>query len=447
MPKTELAIWLPRERSIVPQSVYEPVTLVSYAVQLSKREQHQIAQAFSSGSFEMASIFMWTKAMAALRRRMSSLGMDFIGQMLGRPDITEYSSIENSVTEHELITLANDLGIVSTTEALRMKQTQELISHFAQLSDSSTESEEMTPEEAIRCFRTSIEAILGHQQIELPHEFVDFRRKLENYSFKADDPEINNLKNSPEFFRRATVSILLAQLQSATGAAAEHAQANTRTIIPLIWESIPRPLRWQIGNAYAELHNQGSAKTPSARALRQALVEVNGFDYVPETLRSTTYSAAAQEVLEAHESFGNFYAEENPTKHLASLGTSVPMPALPVVMKALLSVYLGNGYGHSYSAAPIARETLSKLDQEHWKYYVRECLPGDRQILEKVAFYPRCRNRWVKLVKDFELKEHTRGGKDQISKLISYATSEKFEAVSKTAELAYKAASPQANRH
>jgi len=442
MASADLQIWIPRERSIVPQSVYDPVALVNYAVQLSGRERDQIANAFVNGSFEMASVFVWTKAIAALRRRLSSLGMEFIGQMLGRPDVNEFSSIDKSLTEHELIVLASDLGIFSSTEALRMKQTQELITHFAQLSGAKSDTEQMTPEEALRCFRTSIEAILGHEQIELPHEFVEFRRKLEGHSFKADEEEIQNLSNSPEFFKRATISILLAQLQSSEGAAAEHAHSNVRTIIPIIWETIPRTLRWQIGNSYAELHNQGRPKAVAAKALRQALVEVNGFDYVPETLRSTTYSAAAQEVLQAHEGWNNFYEELNPMRHLRSLGTSIPMPAFPIVMTALISVYLGNGYGISRSAEPLAEEMLKRLDKERWSYFINECLPRDRQLLAKIAYKDLCGKRWMKLVTAFKLSDYVYQTRGQISDLINYASIGNLDATAKAADLAYTAASP-----
>ena len=75
-----------------------------------------------------------------------------------------------------------------------------------------------------------------------------------------------------------------------------------------------------------------------------------GFDYVPESLRSATFTRAAKEVLAAHESYQNFYNEPAPMQALASLGSTIPAPAFPLCMKATLSVVLGNQYGHTLAA-------------------------------------------------------------------------------------------------
>lgn len=442
MTDTALTRWSPREASIIPREVRQPSDLMGYAVQLSPREQAQIAVALEGESYEMASVFVWSKAIAALRRRLSSLGMDLIGQMLGRPDIDEFSSIDHSITDHELIGLASDLGVLSATDALRMKQTQELVTHFASITGSEAESNQMQWEEAFRCIRVSIEAILGHEQIELPHQFVEFRRSLESRSFQPEDPEIEALRVSPEFFKRTTASILLAQLHSAKGAAAEHTYSNVRVIVPALWPGLAKPVRWQVGQTYAELHNAGQAKLLASKALRQALVEVKGFDYVPETLRSTTYSSAAQRVLQAHEGFDNFYNEIPAMRHLASLGTSIPMPAVPSVMTALLAVCLGNGRGISYGAEPVAKGMLAALDKERWTYYLRELLARDKLILAKLHSHKDSQERWARLIVEFNLQEYLPKSKDAVSALVNAGKNRQFKVVEVQAKRLYTSNGP-----
>lgn len=48
-------------------------------------------------------------------------------------------------------------------------------------------------------------------------------------------------------------------------------------------------------------------------------------------------------------------------KELASLGTIFPKPAMARCIKALLLVYMGNGYGRSVAAVPIAEEQLNQV--------------------------------------------------------------------------------------
>src|ERR1700733_7539392 len=162
---TELSkLWEATTSVIVPAAATTPEAIAKCARQLSSRDVQQIIIAFQSGSFEMASTFVWTKAIAALKKQIASLGMEFVGELLSRPDITEYSSIENSVTEYEAINLAQDLGMFSTTEAMRLKQAQQTIAHFASM-DSAEEVAEMMPEEAIHCLRACVQSILGHPKI------------------------------------------------------------------------------------------------------------------------------------------------------------------------------------------------------------------------------------------------------------------------------------------
>ena len=89
--------------------------------------------------------------------------------------------------------------------------------------------------------------------------------------------------------------------------------------------------------------------------LKQALLKVRGFNYVPENLRSQTFLKAAEAiVLRAHEGMNNFYNEEAPTINLEKLGTVIPAPALGPCITALLCVRLGNSYGTCWAAVPIA---------------------------------------------------------------------------------------------
>jgi hypothetical protein len=138
--------------------------------------------------------------------------------------------------------------------------------------------------------------------------------------------------------------------------------------------------------------------TSATQGIKQALLKVRGFDFVPENLRSDTFVKAAEAIIKAHEGIDNFYTELSPVKNLERLGTVIPAPALASCTSALLAVALGNSYGASFTAAPAAKQLLAKYTKDRWEYYLNQCLPGDIRILNKLDSTGPTK-RWKELVR------------------------------------------------
>src|SRR5580658_8599618 len=107
----------------------QPSEIIPCAVQLSERNRQSLVIAFEGQAYEMAAIFVWSKAMAALKKQLSTLGMEFVGEMLGRTDLDEASNPITDIREDEAIELAEQLGMISTTEAIRLRTSQTLVNH------------------------------------------------------------------------------------------------------------------------------------------------------------------------------------------------------------------------------------------------------------------------------------------------------------------------------
>jgi hypothetical protein len=395
---TELTVWNPTQPLQIPTSA-SPSQIAQCARQLTERDVRSVVQAFETGSYEMVSTFVWTKAVVALKKQIATLGMEFVGEMLGRPDLHADSDPLTSIGEHEAVSLAEDLGMVTPTDAMRMKHALELVSHFADTDKAAIQ--EMMPEEAVMVLRTCVASVLGNPKIAPPVEFASLRRALENKTFDPDDVEVKNMIASPYFFLRTTLSVLLSLLKTGKGAQLEHAIGNANVFIPRMWPALRQPERWQTGQAYAELAAEG--RRSASTGLKKVLLTVKGFDFVPETLRSDTYSAAAHQVLTAHFGYNNFYNEPEPMRVLADLGTTIPLPAFPVCMTATLCVRLGNRWGYSGAAQAAASQVLDGLRKEQWEYYLNHCLRSDKNILDKLASDDRPLKRWVELVGEFDL--------------------------------------------
>jgi hypothetical protein len=301
------------------------------------------------------------------------------------------------VSDSEAISLARDLGILTPLQTMRLLHSQAIVSHFsaAENNPALDENEMMTQEEAISCLRVCVQGILGHENIGAAEDFKQFRSKLESATFVAGSPEVLKLETSPYFFVKTAISILLSIFKTGKGAQLEHAARNALLIITKFWPNLKAPERWQIGQAYAVEFSEG--RTESVRALHAVLLAVGGFDFVPENLRSATFARVASSVISAHQGMNNFYNEPAPMRELASLGTSIPGPALAPCMTAVLCVKIGNFYGPSIAAQPYADQVIAGLSADRWLYYLNERLEQDRVVLSELQ-HEKPAKRWVHLI-------------------------------------------------
>jgi hypothetical protein len=379
----------------------QPPDIVQHAVLLSERDRTALVTAFETEAYEMAATFVWAKAMAALKKQLANLGMEFVGEMLGRTDLGEASNPITDIREDEAIELAEQLAMISTTDAIRLRNGQTLVNHF--LDPEVSHGEQMHRDEAISVVRYCVVNFLGSPNETVRGPFVKLRKKLETGTLKADAQEVKDLAASPYFFIRTTLTVLLTQLKTATGAKLEHAAGNINVLLPIMWPKLRDKDRWQSGETYAIV--QASDRLVAAAGLRSALLRVNGFDFVPETLRSDTFRAAARAVLGAHVAWDNFRNELKPMEILTRLGSSVPGPALADCFTAAICVRLGNRYGQSHAAQPTAERFLRLFGPPQWEYYLNKVLTSDRHVLEKLAYDDRPLVNWQELVSQFDLAD------------------------------------------
>lgn len=396
-----IVVWKEPQGTVVPKSADSAVSIAGVAKNLSARDQKQIISAFQSESFEMMAGFVLNKALSQLKRALASMGMTFVGEMLGRADINEDSVPTVSISDYEAITLARELGVINSTDAKRLTQHLELLAHFDSLNTDDADSEEMAREEALSFLRTCVNAVLGREGNVAPAEFMTFRSELENRTFKESDAELITLQVAPYFFKKTTLSILISAAKTKTGAQFEHTLGNIVVIVPAIWKTLRDSEKYSLGQAYAEAVSAGTAAV--VVALKKALSTVQGFDFVPESLRSQSFAAAASNVISVHTAMNNFYNEPAAIQALSRLGTTIPWPAFPICMSAILAVKLGNSYGVSNAAIPVADQLLGRLTKNQWEYYLNECLPGDDLVLQKLTWYDKPRVKWHAMVKDFQL--------------------------------------------
>jgi hypothetical protein len=401
MAGTDMVLWKSTEEIQLPKKVEIDALISNFAPQLSVKDQNQIIKAFHSESFEMVSSYVWTKSIIALRNHLGKMGISFIAEMLDRPDLNDHINLQQAISEYEAIQLAEELGVINGTVAFRLKQAMETVAHFNQMDFIDDVDNEMNEDEAKTIVRSCIQGVLGYKKIEEAIDFKNFRTALEESTLTSENSYLVKLVQSPYFFLKTTIRILLALIKSSTGAHLENSLANANLIVPKIWDRLKHPERYQVGRVYAELSNDG--KTKAASGLRQVLLKVRGFDFVPEDLRSNSFIKIANEIISAHENFNNFYNEPAPMQTLSKMGSVIPIPAFPACITATLCVKLGNRYGIARDAQSYANSVLKNVTPERWIYFFNEVLPSNQRLLFKLVSNNPSAERWVVMINSLDI--------------------------------------------
>lgn len=371
--------WEASVQNGIPTYVNDVNDIVVYGNKnLTSKQQTQIVGAYKMGAYDMAAEYAWKKAIIKLRSSLADLGMDFISEFVQRDDVDEYTPIENVLTERATIDLAERLGVINSTGALHLRQAQELVNHYL----SANSEEEMSSIDCLSVIRTSVEYILSEDNVKVAIAFSVFRQRLLNEDLKLKDNDVVQIINSPLFYIRTVMSILLSAIKRSKPIVQEHALVNMTMLLPEIWKKLSSTDKWMVGETYRDVVASGDVN--ATKGLKIALGKVGGFDYVPETLRSTTFREMARKVIDVHDSYNNFYNESGVVRALANLGTRIPEPAFLVCLDAYLLVYLGNYYGYSRTAAPIAEEELKRISKDRWQVYFSTYINTDDRILNNL---------------------------------------------------------------
>lgn len=377
---SDLILWQNPDNQAMPANVDSVEQVVEYAnnSNLTEKQQAQIVKAFNQGAYEMAAEYSWKKAITKLRKSLEKLGPDFIGELLDRSDIDRYTSLEEVLTDRKAIELAEQLGMIGRTGALKLRQALELVNHYL----SGEAEDELSNIDAFSIVKTCIQYILSEQDVDVAIAFTQFRNRLLTETVSLQDGDVQQVLAAPLFYLRTVCSILLTAIKKEKGAQQEVAITNLNILIKDMWPKLADADRYAIGSAYSTVLAYGD--NVATKGLKQALSKVSGFDYVPETIRSNTFKDQAKKVIDAHFGFNNFYNETAPVRSLSSLGSIIPAPAFQDCIDAYLCVYLGNIYGPSFAAAPIAKQQLEKVSSERWHYFFKNLIHQDQYVLDHI---------------------------------------------------------------
>lgn len=137
---------------------------------------------------------------------------------------------------------------------------------------------------------------------------------------------------------------------------------NIRLLLPKLWPHLPENARKQFG--VRALRFRVNQDTEQAELALELLESVDGGSYLPDDLRIPRIQEALEALRSAHRGWNNFANEGPPAKELARVvgdPPNVPSSLEVEYVQTLITVFLTNGHGESWVAAPVYEELIDSF--------------------------------------------------------------------------------------
>jgi len=371
--------------------------LVQFGVALPEPVRNKVAKYYQIGDFVTAANAVWDRAINLLRKRILSLGEEFVADMVESDDL----DYVRNLPAYRVIDLAHDLGFIDKSGRRKLQSANEQYNFFN--NTDAEDYEEMPQDEANIIIKNCISYILCTTDDSFGLQFNDFREKLKTGAItELYDDDKAMFATCPYFYLKTTVRSLLKLFRDTDGIEFDNVTRNMNAVFPVIWDRLKIEERRALADAYTDYSESDDARE---KIIKGVMLQVRGFDYVKENVRSRMYIQTAKKLIDIHFGMQNFYNEPRAIKDLEDLGTVIPKLALKECVTAILYVKLGNQYGTSWRAEEVADRMLSNLTEEDWITYLENYMIEEEHLLDGIDQSRKMRNKWKEVIKTYNLKK------------------------------------------
>ena len=186
--------------------------LVQFGAALPEPVRNKVARYYQLGDFVTAANAVWDRAINLLRKRILSLGEEFVADMVESEDL----DYVRNLPAYRVIDLAHDLGFIDKSGRRKLQSANEQYNFFN--NTDAEDYEEMPQDEANIIIKNSISYILCTTDDSFGLQFNDFREKLKNGAVtELYDDDKAMFATCPYFYLKTTVRSLLKLFRDTDG--------------------------------------------------------------------------------------------------------------------------------------------------------------------------------------------------------------------------------------
>jgi hypothetical protein len=305
------------------------------------------------GLFDAALNYLWDETVNELRRRVIGYDLAYFYDIAVSGDMRRHFSSEDDlpqVQDASLLTACREIGLLSDVGFTQLDHVRYMRNHASAAHPNQVD---LTGLQLANWLETCI-----RQVITLPQDPITANTGRLLRNIKADRLSAEDITATAGFFeelptdRADTLAAGLFGLYTDTRRTAVIAD-NVRQLWPELWDFVSEEARYAFGTRYGRF--QASAEMGQATSARELLDLVDGAPYFPEPIRVAAIDAAIDALTAAHRGADNFYNEPGPARALEALvgpEGKIPEAVSPKYVRAVVTPFLGNGYGVSNAAIP-----------------------------------------------------------------------------------------------
>lgn len=313
--------------------------------------------AIDAGLNDSAINYFWNLTMYDLYRKIMTYGIDYFKSAInwnGAPLKTIDDLRE--VKDYQIISGAYSLGIIPTESHFFLQQCREIRNNFSTAHYAIGEIDSI---ETVNFIKNCIKYVLT---LDLPAPGMQIKElidQMEADKLKDCEKMILSIGSQAPSIREAILHNLFSNFIK--NDCAPNLKYNIRQVAPKVWEMVKDEVRSNLAARYTSLKDVKSED--AAKEAEEFLKMVDGIKYIPEDNRAVIFNRYAQELLDAHFGWENFYKEPTYAKNLMMLGSDVPQTSMKQYVLSVLMSFVGNTYGISEGAQCYNRQMLLNLPQ------------------------------------------------------------------------------------
>lgn len=314
-------------------------------------------KASEAGLNDAAINYFWNLTIYDLQRKIVTYGIDYFASVINwnaRPLRTLEDLRE--VKDYDIINGAYTLGILLPEAHFHLQRCREIRNNFSTAHYPMGEIDSL---ELLNFIKNCVKYVLTCDLPTPGLQIKDLINKLSTEKVKENDKTTLLIEGQAAKIRGAIMHSLFSSFIKQDCDAT--LKSNIKTIAPTIWGTLDDEIRSNIAIRYVSLKDVKS--DDEAHEAEEFLKLVGGIKYIPEDNRSIIFNRIAQQYLDAHNGWDNFYNEPTYAKALLALDKEVPTEALRTYVLSIIMSFVGNSYGISHAAQEYNEKMLADLSQ------------------------------------------------------------------------------------
>lgn len=316
---------------------------------------------------EHALLELWNASVHNLRRRIEMYSIDIFTSTLStlqgrksyKKDGDTLSERWEGVDDINLIEGATQIGVLNKKAGKALETINWMRNHASPAHDN---VESVSAEDVV-----GLAIILNVNLFNTPlpdpaHSSVSLIEPIK--SDALIESQIELFRDQIEHFSSKDIRTIFGYAVDVITSGVQPAYDNIIKLFNTIWDKSPEELRTNMGlrvhNFMFSPSDDTSPDNSARERLYDALLNVSGVRYIPDSARAAIYRGLARRLAEAKDSSYGWAQENVASRALAQVGVHVPSTAFEDVYQEILSVWCGNYWGRS-NACYILRDFIFEL--------------------------------------------------------------------------------------